>query len=474
MSRRFLNILVGLLACGLLDCGGGGSSSSSSSAPINPIAALELSPATATLAIGQFQSFSVVATDASGNRLTDRIFTWSSSNSSVAAVAANGLAQGIAAGQVTISVSSEGKSAAALLNVVANPVVTPPPNGSPFASGAAYAAGPTPQAAAAADFDGDGKRDLVTANFDGNSLSLLKGNGDGTFAQPPIFLPAGRSPVSLSAGDFNRDGKKDLAVGNLDGQNIMILLGNGDGTFQAALLPSFSGQPVSLLAVDLNGDNVDDLAVVDIGKNQLLTFQSNGDGTFAAPITYATGNGPSFVGRADLNADGRADLIVANGGDGTISVFLNNPASPGGLLAAAAYPVGAQPVSIAVGDLNGDGKPELIVANKGSDTLSLLSNNGSGQFSPATSFSLPQGSAPQSVVTADFDGDGFLDLAVARAGGIVTLYPGNGDGTFKIGIDHTVGARPIYLLTGFFNAGSKPDLVVINSGDNTFSALVTP
>jgi len=269
-----------------------------------------------------------------------------------------------------------------------------------------------PDFVAVGDFNGDGKADLVIASSNGNTLTVFLGNGDGTFKAAPGELPTtGNYPYSIVVGDFNRDGNADLAVANLLGNTVTVLLGNGDGTFTAAKVSPATGRgPNSIAVGDFNGDGIPDLAVTNSDDNTVTVLLGNGDGTFsAAKVSPATGINPSSIAVGDFNGDGKADLAVVNLGDRTVTVLLGN--GDGTFTASRLSPsTGNSPNSVAVGDFNGDGVPDLAVTNYYDETVTILLGNGDGTFKAAAS---PMtGHEPRSLAVGDFNGDGIPDVAV--------------------------------------------------------------
>ncbi|HEX7368075.1 MAG TPA: VCBS repeat-containing protein [Candidatus Saccharimonadales bacterium] len=224
----------------------------------------------------------------------------------------------------------------------------------------------------------------------------------------------GIAPFSVTTGDFNGDGKTDLAVANEGSNTVSILLGNGDGTFQPAVNYTVGTGPSSVATGDFNGDGKTDLAVANDGSNTVSILLGNGSGGFTLASSPATGTGPSSVTTGDFNGDGKTDLAVTNynGGSGnTVSILLGN--GDGTFQPAVNYTVGTSPFSVTTGDFNGDGKTDLAVANDGSGTVSILLGNGDGTFQPKTDYIT--GSLPHIVTTGDFNGDGKTDLAVTNS-----------------------------------------------------------
>jgi hypothetical protein len=266
----------------------------------------------------------------------------------------------------------------------------------------------------AGDFNGDGKLDVAIASFNSPSytdatnlgtVTVLLGDGGGAFAQVSASPINGDEPDELLAivtADFNGDGNLDLAVLNGGSNTLTVLLGNGDGTFTAAASPATGNNPSAIAVGDFNGDGKADLAVTDSASNTVTILLSNGDGTFTAAASPATGNNPGSVAVGDFNGDGNLDLAVANQVGVTILLGKGD-----GTFAAGSSLAITGPDTIAVGDFNGDGIADLAVG--GSATAVLLGNR-EGTFS-APSASLNSLYGDQWLVAADFNGDGRTDLA---------------------------------------------------------------
>jgi len=318
------------------------------------------------------------------------------------------------------------------------------------------------------------------------AVAVLLGNGDGTF-QAAVPNYGGLNPACVAIGDFNLDGKPDLVAGFAT--NYSVHLGNGDGTFQGAVIHSAAKwTPVSLATGDINGDGNLDLVAACSGwydpstetytNGSVLVVLGNGNGTFQAPGSYSTGRTPYSVAVDDLNGDGWPDLAVANLGDGpaftngSVSVLLGN--GDGTLRRAVNYVTGPGPSSVAVGDFNGDGKLDIVVANYGSGpaftngSISVLLGNGHGAFRVAINTSIVP--SPVSIAVADFNGDGSLDVAVSHdsygtgAPAAASVMLGNGDGTFQSAASFGVGVflrdSDRTLAVGDFNGDGKPNLAV--------------
>jgi hypothetical protein len=329
---------------------------------------------------------------------------------------------------------------------------------------------------ATADFNGDGKLDLVVANSgSSNNVSVLLGNGDGTF-QPAVAYGAGSIPYSVAVGDFNGDGRLDLVVANTNSNNVSILLGNGDGTFQAAVAYGVGSDPRSVAVGDFNGDGKLDLVVANSFSSDVSVLLGNGDGTFQAPLNNATGFSPLSVAVGDFDGDGNLDLAVVNFGTQNVSIFLGD--GDGTFEAAVNYGDGSNPNSVAVGDFNGDGKLDLAVTNVatgniGPGSVSVLLGNGDGTFQPAVEYA--DGSNPNSVAVGDFNGDGKLDLVVANTtGNNVSVLLGNGDGTFQLAVDYGAGSVPYSVAVGDFNGDGRLDMAAADAASSTVSVLLQP
>ena len=347
------------------------------------------------------------------------------------------------------------------------------------AMGSPIAVGNLPVTAAVGDFNGDGIADLVVANDTDNTLTILLGNGHGGFSPAPGSpVAVGPNPFGVVLGDFNGDGIADLAVVNSGSTNVSILLGDGHGGFSPAVgSPVAVGtDPFGLAVGDFNGDGIADLAVANWGSNDVTILLGNGSGGFSASgSTVPVGNRPYAITVADFNGDGITDLAVANQTSANVSILLGN--GSGGFSPAPGSPVtaGNNPQSVAVGDFNGDGIVDLAVTNYLSNNMNILMGDGHGGFSPAPGSPVATGAGPNYVSVGDFNGDGIVDLVVANLDADdVTIFLGNGSGGFALasGSPIAVGHLPYAVAVGDFDGDGIADLAVPNYGADDISILL--
>jgi hypothetical protein len=218
-----------------------------------------------------------------------------------------------------------------------------------------------------ADLNGDGRPDLVTANRDSNTVSLLLGQGNGTFQAKEHDV--GNGPASVAVADLNGDGHPDLVTANFDSSDVSLLLGQGDGTFQVGQRFAVGNGPAAVAVADLNGDGRPDLVTANFDSSDVSLLLGQGNGTFRAEERFAVGFRPASVAVADFNGDGRLDLVTANRDADTVSVLLGQGA--GTFRAEERFAVGVRPASVAVADFNGDGRLDLVTANRNSNDVSV-------------------------------------------------------------------------------------------------------
>ena len=295
-----------------------------------------------------------------------------------------------------------------------------------FTKTSQYPGGSDPFSVAVGDLDGDGNTDIVLADDSAGTVRVMLGKGDGTF-QNPVLYPAGIAPVCLVLGDFNRDGALDVAIADESGNRIGILLGHGDGTLSQPSWYAVGSFPRSLVLADFNGDAKADLAVDNLNDGSLTVLLGNGDGTFQ-PTTYnlnPTGT-LAYMAGGDFNNDGKPDVaITVSSPNPAVMLLLGN--GDGTFASAARYDVGASLSYIGVADFNADGTDDLVVAenypvssaNQPSSFALLFGNqNGSLQMSPYHDGLSYTGGGP--FVLADLNGDGRVDVVASLGGGLTT------------------------------------------------------
>ena len=244
------------------------------------------------------------------------------------------------------------------------------------------------RAIAAADFNGDGKMDIAAG--DNTGVSILLGNGDGTF-QPPVSYALGSYAAFVIVGDFNGDGKPDLAAANMEANQISVLLGKGDGTFQIAVTYAVGYSPAAIAVADFNGDGKLDLAVNSIGlggpSSTISILLGNGDGTFQPARNNVLGAQSFFVVAGDFNGDGKQDLAWPNYGSNAVSIQLGN--GDGTFKPPVNYSAGTGPETLAIGDFNGDGKPDIVWRNYSTGQNAVWLMNGTSLSSVVDLPALP-------------------------------------------------------------------------------------
>jgi uncharacterized protein (DUF2141 family) len=397
---------------------------------------------------------------------------------------------------IASSVTNPTKSASALVTI--SPINFKSQN---------YPACNAPTAVAVGDFNGDGKLDVAVADYgnpstgDNGGVSILLGNSDGTI-HPARLINAGKNPVSIAVGYFNDDGKQDLLLANFGNRssggkgNLTLLLGNGDGTFQPPITLTAGPEPFDLALGDFNNNGKLDFSVTDYSAGVYVSL-GDGDGTFQPPVLFDTGNSPVAIVAHDFNGDAKLDLAVAGfppGSSGPASTVSIMPGNGDGTFAPPIVYhalVDRGPTSIAAADLCGDGKADLAITTFGCaidlciSVTSMMLGNGDSTFQPIQTVwftrALSGDIAPFSIHVTDFTGSGKADLVqiggclnvyCSKTGSSVIVFPGNGNGTFQGPLFFSADQGPFALAIGDLNGDGKPDIVVANHGSNDITLFI--
>ena len=320
------------------------------------------------------------------------------------------------------------------------------------------------------DFDGDGDLDVMTGGWD-SSYHVLQNNGDGTFQLLTSgYMP---EPTDMAIGDFDGDGDLDVATSSYDYIDVRLFFNNGDGTFGPAAIYNLAQSCGALAAGDFDQDGSLDIALATAASGSedgiVGVLANNGDGTFVLEGSYAIGVLPIAIGAEDLDGDGSPDLAVANLGGDDLSVLLNH--GDGTFAPQARYQAGLLPRAIAIADLDADGSPDLVVANLFSE-ISVILNVGDGTFAPRVSY--PWTTCGKDVALGDLDLDG--DMDIARLSGCVggpyevKVGRGRGDGTFAPPEPYGIGEvvdQAFSLALGDLDGNGALDVAITLDGGPT-------
>ena len=355
-----------------------------------------------------------------------------------------------------------------------------------FAAPLSYSTGVggSPTSVAVGDVNGDGRPDIVTANnshIGTGTAGVLLGLAGGGFAAMTNY-PTGSNgiPKSVAVADVNGDGRLDLVAAN-GNSTVGVLLGRASGGFAAATTYPTVSTTFSVAVADVNGDGRPDIVAVNSGTNTIGVLLGQASGGFAAVTTYLVGGGsPVGVAVADVNGDGRADLVTANSNN-RAGVLLGQ--AGGGFAAAVTYPTGGvdSPSGVAVADMNGDGRPDIVTAiysNSGNGTVGVLLGLAGGGFAAVTTYSTGTGSRPNGVAVADVNGDGRPDIVTANYGisgnDMAGVLLGQAGGGFATVTTYPTGitSNPLGVAVADVNGDGRPDIVTANSDQNAVGVLL--
>ncbi len=386
-----------------------------------------------------------------------------------------------------LTVNANGGDISVLMNNTASPVLG-------FVPKQNLGTGNYTNGVTSADINGDGKLDLIEVDRSDNTVSVFI-NTTPTGAATTSYAPrrtfaTGNLPWAVAVADLNGDGKPDIVVANFYGSSVSVLTNQ---TATGATTASFSAQatfntgssPMSIAISDINGDGKLDILVADVGANDVAVLRNTtttgaAAPSFAAYLSLSAGAAPSAVASADLNGDGKPDIVVSNKDDGTISVFQNTTtvATSPTFSAQKILSVGNQPYGVAIADFNGDGKSDVVVANYASNTVSILLNatttvGGTVAFAAQQTF---DGGNPYAVTTADINGDGKPDVIVAVPGNstaaVLLNTSGSGGLNFASPMYLSVGSSPTAIATTDANSDGRVDIVSANGNGNSLSILL--
>jgi hypothetical protein len=335
-----------------------------------------------------------------------------------------------------------------------------------------FPVGENPTSVRASDFNGDGFADLVTTNIQGNSLSLLLGNGDGSF-QDQRKISACQEPRNVAVDDLNLDGFSDLVVACSGENHVMVFLGQGNGTFMRDSQYLVHRTPVSIATGDFNEDFIPDLAVA-LRNDKIQILLGMGNGKFRSGALYEYGDTPTSVATADLNGNNHLDLAVSNGGPMSHAVSIWLGVGDGTFQSPTDYRTGKRPLGVSFADFNTDGVLDLLVINGEMNTITVFLGNGDGTFQEGKESGGDAG--PNYGVAQDFDGDKIPDVAVANIqSGSISLLFGKGDGTFWYPPRHYPTPHAPFALTTLLIAtdrGEEPGLAVVNNASSNVSIFL--
>lgn len=337
---------------------------------------------------------------------------------------------------------------------------------------ASYSVGKNPTTVATADFNSDGSTDIITTNISSNTLSLLVGNGDGTF-QEQLQWKVCQEPRSLAISDFNLDGHLDIALACSGSDQISILLGKGNSKFNEAAQYPVHRTPVSIAADDVNGDQKPDL-VVALRNDKLKVFLGDGNGAFRAGPQYEYGDTPTSIALQDLNNDGTPDLIVTNGGPMLSAVSIWIGVGDGTFRQPVDYKTGKRPLGVSFGDFNNDRFLDLLVINGEKDSFTTFLGNGNGTFQSGKEAGAD--ASPNFGLVRDFNGDRLPDVAIVNLqSSDLSILFGRGDGTFQYPPRNYRTPSGPFALANFKVLSQEleePGLAIANNGAGSVSIFL--
>lgn len=347
-----------------------------------------------------------------------------------------------------------------------------------------YATGTSPSSVIIGDLDGDGKQDLAVANSGSNDVSMFLNSsivGSISFTTTPN-LAVGSLPSSIKAGQIDSDGKLDLVVVNRGNNNVSVLRNTSSiGLLSFATHTDFAvgNGPNCVVVADLDGDGRAELAITNASARNLIVLNnrtSSSTISFLGVNNISLGTSLAAIAITDLDGDTKPDVVIVDDSINSVSVLMNTSTIGTASFTRTDFTVGTLPDAVAIGDLDGDGKPDLAVANYTSNTISVLLNTSTlGSISFSSAISLNIGTTPSAVAIGDIDGDGKLDLAVTGQNtNTVRVLLNNstiGSVNFSPATTFAVGTVPMSVAIGDIDGDGKPDLAIANQNSNNVSVL---
>jgi hypothetical protein len=343
-----------------------------------------------------------------------------------------------------------------------------------------YAVGTDPTDVAAGDLDGDGSVDLAAANESSDSVSVLLNNGDGTF-QPAVSYGVGTAPQCIAMARLDADQHGDLVVSNSLSDSISVLLNSGSGTFAAAVNYAAGSKPWDVAAADFDGDQLVDVAVVNRESKNFSVLLNEGNGTLSHAGDYSAGGfqiKPIWIAAANFDGDGDVDLAVTKLyafyglREGYVETFLND--GTGAFTSSQTFTIGITASNPVVEDLDGDGDVDIAVAGLigGAFGVCVLTNDGTGTFSGPVSYS---SAADGHAASGDFDLDGDCDITNSESdvsASAISVVMNDGDGAFELPQTISVGSNPKGMTSADLDGNGGTDIAVALWGDNSVAVLL--
>lgn len=332
-----------------------------------------------------------------------------------------------------------------------------------------------PYSVAVADVDGNGTQDVITAGMASDAVAVLLNDGTGAFRASAVYPIHASSPTGIALADINGDARVDIVTADSNSNSVTVLLNNGSGVFsQPTSYPVGASLPLAVALADVNGDGRVDAVTADLDSHSISVLLNNGNGGFGAPQSFLVGADvfPTSVSLADINGDGHVDAVTSDYGARAISVMLNN--GQGQFGAARSFDVRANgPFSIGLADIDGDGRVDAVTSNHYSDAISVLLNDGQGGFGRAGVYPV-NAYFPYTVALADLDGDGRIDAVTADLDSdAVSVLLNHGQGGFAPATVHSTNAyAPYSVALGDLNGDGRNDVVAANGFSDSVSVLL--